>query len=398
MKVVAAVWFFQTANYLDRVAMSFAGPSIMKSLSMEPNQFGIVLSAFGVGYFLAQIPGGLLADRWGAKPLMVIAPLFWALFGGATGFVATLAGFVLTRACLGVSEGMSNASCYKVIGDNFESRDRARAVGIWATAFAVAPALAGPIVGTLLVHYGWQAVFFFMMAPALIAAFVNSRFIPATPLIDAIDRTAPDKSGSFVRILRTPSLWVLSLAYFGFNIAYWGYIGWMPSYLALERHIDVKSIGVLGGIPYVFAFFGMLLAGWLGSTALYRYRPQLVAVFYVCGAVSLYFAYGAETLPSTLTGLSFAAFFLYGGFGPFGAIILECAPEGHRAAYAGVISTVGQVAGAVAPAIVGALVETTGTFASGFSFMIAGLCVASACLMFVTFFRFGTATPVVAAI
>ena len=38
-KVVAAVWFFQVANYLDRVAMSFAGPSMMKSLSMEPSTF-----------------------------------------------------------------------------------------------------------------------------------------------------------------------------------------------------------------------------------------------------------------------------------------------------------------------------------------------------------------------
>lgn len=378
MRLVGAVWFFQVANYLDRVAMSFAGPSIMKSLSMDPGSFGIVLSSFGVGYFLAQIPGGLLADRWGARPLLVIAPLFWALFTGVTGLVATIAGFVIVRACFGIAEGISNASCYKVIGDHFSSQQRARAVGIWATAFAVAPAFAGPLVGTLLVAYGWQAVFFMMMAPALVAALVNYLVIPAKRSASSL---GTDRNESFGNVLGHPSLWLMALTYFAFNIAYWGYLSWMPSYLALERHIDVKSIGLLGGIPYVCALFGLMLAGWLGSGLLYRYRPQLLAVSYLCAGISLFLAYLADTLPMSLIGLSSAAFFLYGGLGPFGAIVLDLAPERYRAAYSGVVNTAGQIGGAVAPVVVGFMVSETGSFATGFGFMIIGLFIAAACLL-----------------
>lgn len=381
-KVVAAVWFFQVANYLDRVAMSFAGPSMMKSLSMDPGTFGIVLSSFGVGYFLSQIPGGLLADRWGARAIMVIGPIFWALFTGATGLVSTLIGFVVVRACFGVAEGISNASCYKVIGDHFSSQERARAISVWATAFAVAPAFAGPLVGAILGDYGWQAVFFVMMIPALAAALVNYALIPAK----ADEPAGAAQSGhgdhaSFGQVLQHPSLWLISLSYFAFNIAYWGYLSWMPTYLAREHHIDVKSIGLLAGIPYVFALVGMMIAGWLGSGPLYRYRPQLLVGMYLCAGLSLYFAYIADSLAMSLAGLSAAAFFIYGGFGPLGAILLDLAPERYRAAYSGAVSTAGQFGGVAAPVIIGFLVNATGTFASGFGFMIVGLCVSAACLL-----------------
>ncbi len=377
-RVIFAIWFFQVANYLDRVAMSFAGPSIMKSLSLDPASFGVVLSSFGIGYFVAQIPGGLLADRWGTKLLLVVAPLFWALFTGLTGLVATIAGFAIVRFCFGMSEGISNAACYKAIGDNFDSQQRSRAVALWATAFAIAPAFAGPLVSLILGAYGWQSVFFLMAGPAVFAALLNHWLIPGKPAARAA--RAPD-GAPFRDVLGDAGLWLMAATYFGFNIAYWGYLSWMPSYLALEHHIDVKSIGLLGAIPYVCALFGLLLTGWLASGAFYRYRPQLLAATYLLAGLSLFLAYRADTLATSLAGLSTAAFFIFGGLGPFGAIVLELAPERSRAAFSGVINSVGQIAGAAAPFIVGYLVSATGAFASGFGCMIAGLCLAAACLL-----------------
>lgn len=385
-KVLAALWLFQAVNYLDRVAISFAGPSIMKSLSLGPQQFGIVLGSFSVGYFLAQIPGGLLADRWGAKALLVIAPVFWALFTGATGLVAGIAGFVVVRACFGLAEGMSNAACYKVIGDHFTSQERAGAAAIWVTAFAVAPAFAGPLIGTLLGSLSWQSVFMLLAIPGLIVAFINFLVIPgkaqkpASGIVQALP--VADRPAAVLRkILRDPALWIISAAYLCFNIAYWGYLGWMPSYLASAHGINIKSIGILGGIPYVFAILGLLLSGWLGSTVFYRFRPQLLGASYLLAALSLYFAYTATTLTLSLAGLSSAAFFLYGGLSPFGAILLELAPENGRAAYSAFCSTVGQIGGAGAPVVIGFLVAASGTFASGFAFMVCALCVGAVCML-----------------
>ncbi len=111
---------------------------------------------------------------------------------------------------------------------------------------------------------------------------------------------------------------------------------------------------------------------------MYRHRPQLLATTYLLAALWLSLACQANTLVMALTGPS-ATFSLCGGLGPFGAIVLELAPERSRGAYAGVINAVRQVGGAAARLTVGTLMNATGTFVSGFGCMIAGLCLGAAC-------------------
>jgi ACS family hexuronate transporter-like MFS transporter len=176
--ILAAMWFLMLVNYLDRVAMGFAGPAIMKSMAITPSEFGLVLSAFGVGYLLAQLPGGFLADRWGAKTLLVVGPLLWTIFTGATALVAGVTGFVIVRLCFGISEGISNTSLYKTIGEHFEPKGRARALAIMSTAVPLAPVFAGGVIGTLVGSYGWQAMFLLMMVPSLLAALGTFLLIP----------------------------------------------------------------------------------------------------------------------------------------------------------------------------------------------------------------------------
>lgn len=386
-RIVSALWFLALVNYLDRVAISYAGPSIMASLSISPAQFGIVLSSFGLGYALALIPGGMVADRWGARSVLVVGPLFWALFTGLTGFVSTILAFCIVRFCFGFSEGIFSPSIYKVVGDNFEPKQRAGALAICLSALALGPALAGPLVGALVSAYSWQAMFVFMTAPAILAALVGYLLIPRTDkpaqLLGEEGANLTVEDGvSFREVLKRPSLWLLSLSNLSTDIAQWGFLGWMPTYLAMERQIDLKHVGMVGSIPYVFAFLGLLLGGWLGSTALlHRLRGQLVVACYLAGGLSLFLAYNAGTLALAVVGLSSTAFFMFGALAPKGAVVIGLAPEQHRAAYVGTYTTAGQVGGASAPAIIGFMVTASGSFASGFTFMIAALCVAAVCMI-----------------
>jgi ACS family hexuronate transporter-like MFS transporter len=382
--LVGAIWFFQLANFLNRAAMSFAGPAIMASLRMSPDRFGVVLSSFGVGYVLAQIPGGLIADRLGAKLLMVISPLLWAVFTGATGLVAGLAGFVLVRVCLGLAEGVSLAPFYKIVGDNFEPAERARTMALCGSASVLAPVIGGPLIGAILATRGWPTVFYLMTVPALLAALLVYVLAPSgqrqragQPVADLASPRSPGVGS----IARRQSFWLISLSYFAVNVTYWGYQGWMPSYLALQRHIDLKSVGPIATIPYAFAFFGILFCGWLDGRALHGRRPQLIAVAYLLAALFLLLAYQADTLALAVAGLSGAAFCLFGSIAPFGAIVLALAPPWGRATYAGVVNTIGQVGGIVAPAAIGFLVTSTANFSSGFALMIAGLILSGVALL-----------------
>ena len=83
-----------------------------------------------------------------------------------------------------------------------------------------------------------------------------------------------------------------------------------------------------------------------------------------------------------LMALSCAGFFLYGGFGPFWAVVLDHIPEQFRATLSGFVNFGGQIGGFLAPIIVGAIVSATGSFLGGFLFMTGGL-VTAAVLLFV---------------
>jgi ACS family hexuronate transporter-like MFS transporter len=383
--IVSALWFFYFVNYLDRVAISIAGPSMMKSLSISAAEFGMMLSSFGIGYVLAQVPGGLIADKWGARITLVVSPLFWALFTGLSGLVYSVFAFVVVRFCFGLAEGIAQGPTYRAVAEAFDSRQRSRALAIVVSAATLAPAFAGALVGYLIADYGWQAMFLMLAAPALAAAAISYWLLPRGLKAPAeISEPKPSEEVAFVKVLLRPSLWLLSLSQFGYNFVTWGYSGWLPSYLAMARHIDLKSVGLLSSIPYLFGFFGLLAGGWLGSGRLHAYRPQLVAACYLLAGLSMYVAYRADGLTLSLAGLAGTSFFLYAGYGPKGAVMLDLAPVKYQAAYVGVVSTVGQAGAVVAPAAIGFLVTATGAFTAGFGMMIAALIVSAASLMVLT--------------
>jgi len=380
LPILVAIWLMQFVNYVDRVVVSFAGPSMMTSLGIDTATFGIVLSSFAFGYFLSQIPGGLLADRWGARAVVTVGPLFWALFTGMTGLVSAIAALIAVRVLFGASEGLSNSASYKLIGDNFAEKDRARAVSVWVTAFAVAPAVTGPIVGWLLASYRWQEVFVLMAIPALLVAGLNYALIPA-PRLEAVHVADPGTGSNVRQVRREPTLWLICGAYGFWNVAYWGFLGWMPSYLALERHIDIKASGMLGGMPYLFGLAGGLTAGLVGTRLGRGGRPYLLAGTYLLGCVALYAAFASATLAMSVAALSVAGFFIYAGLTTYGTIVIDLSPPQARAAYAGIVSTAGQLGAILAPAVIGFLVKQTGSFGAGFACMSAALCMAAACAL-----------------
>ena len=374
--IIAVLWLFQVVNYFDRTMIGFAGPAMMESLGMSAAQFGIVLSSFAVGYALAQIPGGMISDRWGAKLVLVAAPIGWAVFTGLTGLVSTLAAFVFVRVMLGVTEGLGNGACVKVQGDLFNSRERAMMGRLWATSFAVGPALAGPIVGALLISQGWRSVFFVAMVPTLLVAAVIYFVIPndrvAKPAVGRV--AAPEPKATLTDMFALPSFWAASATWFCFMVTFWGFVGWMPSYLSLARDIELKSMGMIAGVPYLFAILGLLVFGWLGSGPLFKQRIPLLAACYGFAALALLLAFRADTITTSIAGLSAAAFFIYAAMGLFGSVVLDFAPANIRGSYWGAVSTVGQLAGVIAPALIGYLVTTTGSFTGGFAVMIGALC------------------------
>jgi sugar phosphate permease len=378
--ILGLLWTAFFVAYLDRTNISVAGPTMMKALGMSPQTFGYVLASFTAGYALMQIPGGMLADRFGAKRMLIIALCVWSLFTGLTGLAISTVMLIVVRFFFGIGEGLENGAHFKAIGDTFASQERSAASGIFHTALALGPAFVAPIAAITIAHAGWQTVFILFTIPGVLVAALIWRFFPAiTGTPDGEKRDEPQ--GSLGKLLASPLAWLPFAAYLLFNVAFWGLLNWMPSYLSQERHIQLASLGYIASIPYLCGFAGLLVLGYLGKGALYRYRPLLLGASYLLAGLGLYLAFTAGSVTSSVLGLSFGAFFLYGGFGPFWAVALDVVPGNVRGTFSGFVNFGGQIGGFFSPIVVGTIVQNTKSYSGGFVFMIGALVLAGATMV-----------------
>src|SRR5688572_25770347 len=102
LSVLVASWLL---CYLDRMVMASAIPFIAEDFKLSPLQMGQVMSAFFVGYALMQIPGGLLADRFGPRIVLAVSLVWWSVMTALTGVVGGLAALLVIRVLFGLGEG-----------------------------------------------------------------------------------------------------------------------------------------------------------------------------------------------------------------------------------------------------------------------------------------------------
>jgi MFS family permease len=109
--------------------------------------------------------------------------------------------------------------------------------------------------------------------------------------------------------------------------------------------------------------------------------PTCVATSYVLAGAALFVAFSAQSVAQSIAGLSCAAFFLYGGFGPFWAVAIDLIAPEMRGSVSGFVNFGGQIGGFFAPIVVGAIVGATKSYSGGFVFMIGALLLSAASLL-----------------
>jgi MFS family permease len=362
--------------YMDRVNISVAGPNIVQDLHFSKTQFGLILGAFSLGYALLQIPGGALSDRFGSKPMLILGILAWSVFTGLTGLCSGLVAILVVRVLFGASEGLENGAQFKVIGDRFSPEERSKANGLFLSALAIGPAIASPLSTFLIQRLGWRAMFFTYSLAGVVAAIVLLSFLPSEP------RSEPNREPLW-QALRSGEAAKLALTYFLFNVAFWGFVGWMPTYLKEQRHVALANLGWIGSIPYGVGALGLIGAGLLGAKFSDR-RKFLASAAYVLGAAALVGTLASGSVELTIVALSVAAFGLYASFAPFWSVALDSATASNRGAFTGAINFCGQLGGFFGQLTIGIIAQKTGSFWGVMLLMGAALLGSSICVLSVS--------------
>ena len=337
--------------------------TLMADLDMSAATGGSLASLTLVASAVGGIVFGVFADRFGRIRALVWSILIYSVFTAACGFAQSVRQLAVFRVFLGIGMGGEWASGAALISETWPAEHRGTALGFMQSSWAIGYAAAAGVTALVLPVFGWRAVFFVGILPALFTVWVR-RQVEEPEIWQASTRQGAAR-GRLSAVFR-PGLCGLTVAVTAMNacimFAWWGFNLWIPAYLSLP--VDQGGIGLsayaMSGFVIamqVGMWFGYVLFGFVSD----RYGRKRTYLVYVLTAAALILAYTATRDPMALLVLGpFVAFFGTGSFSGFGAVTAEIYPTEIRATAQGFTYNIGRLASAVAPFVVGSLAQTRG--------------------------------------
>jgi MFS transporter, ACS family, glucarate transporter len=276
-------------NFFQRVNISVAGDSIMKAFHLTQTQIGSVFSAFVLGYTLFQVPGGMLADRFGARQVLGWATLSWGLFTFLTGVigkislltgVSILNALIVLRFLFGLCQGPMFPASARAVANWFPLTERAQANGVAITGISVGSFLMPPLVSWMVLRLSWESSFFVSAAFSILIAaawFLYARDFPAqhwavnAPELKIIERglprdvSPPSGSSSLLLSLRSGNLWRLVGSYTLSGYVSYVFVFWFYLYLVQVRKFGQAESAWLTTVPWILAAFTTMAGGYVSD-------------------------------------------------------------------------------------------------------------------------------------
>jgi MFS family permease len=377
-RALVAASFGWMLDAFDVMLYSMVLAALIADLGITKGEAGLLGSVTLLASAAGGMIFGIVADRAGRTRALMGSVLLYSIFTGLCGVAQNLEQLVVFRVLLGIGMGGEWASGAALVSETWPAAHRGKAFGFMQSSWAVGYALAAMVTAIVLPRFGWRAVFFVGVLPALFTLWIQRRVEEPAIWRSAVSKGAAAASASAVRLgdLFRGRLGGITLAVTLMNactmFGWWGLNLWIPAYLSLP--IDQGGIGlsaygmsVLVIAMQVGMWFGYVTFGFMADA----FGRKRAYVLYVLMAAVLLPIYGFVRSPSILLALGpFVAFFGTGYFSGFGPLTAEVYPTAIRATAQGVTYNIGRVASAIAPFAVGTLAQGRGF---GVAFSITGV-------------------------
>jgi MFS transporter, ACS family, glucarate transporter len=380
-KVIAFGMALAFISYLDRACISQAAPMIARDLHFNTIQMGYIFSAFGITYAAMEIPSGWLIDRYGPRLVLTRVVMCWSLFTAATGMAWNFASMFAARLLFGAGE----AGCFPGLAKTFRtwlpSEERARAEGWKACSARWGAGAASLLVVSIYASLGWRFAFVLFGAIGFIwASFFYFLFRNNPGHEDQVaTRRAP-----FAFFLRSRSAWALCVQWFCHFYGFYFYVTWLPTYLLQARGVALKHGAVLSGLPLLSAGCGCLAAGYLLPPSARRWgvvqaRKAFAFVAYGGAAIFLLLFTYIHDPNLAMIVMSLSSFVIELSAPVTWTTAMDLGGE-SVGLLTGMMNTLGQLGGSIAPTIIGYLLAASGNnwniafYASAALYILGGLC------------------------
>ena len=309
---LSALFVISLILYIDRSAISSAKSAMAADFSLSDTAMGVVFSAFSLGYAVAQIPAGWVADRVGPRFTLAIAVTLWSGFTALTGAAGGLTSLVLVRFLFGAAEAAAFPGSARVFYNWLPPQERGIANGILFSGALLGGGLAFPFFRWLLAAQGWRTAFYFLGAPGLVWASCWLLWFRDYPH-EWIEETASGSEGgsseTVVQLFRPSAMAKPMAQYFIGNFTFFICLTWMYQYLVDHYSLTASQAARFSMVPLLSGAAANWVSG-LFVDLLYRFR----------------FRSWSRRLPATIG-------FLLAAFGMYAVTLLE-SPAGAVTAFA----------------------------------------------------------------
>jgi MFS transporter, ACS family, tartrate transporter len=400
-RLLPFLFLLYVVAFLDRMNVSAAALQMPRDLGLNDRALGLGAGIFFLGYFLLEIPGALIAERWSVRRWVARIMISWGALTTLMAFIHTPRNFYIVRFLVGAAEAGFFPAVVVYLTHWFQARDRAKAVARFYAAMPLSYVIGSPLAGVLLgISWfglkGWRWLFILEGLPAVLLGFVSLYFLTDWPRdakwLNPVERewitTQLEQEKKAKHKMRSFTIWqavrhrdviLLTLCYFFALTGNYGIAFWLPSLIKRMSGQSDMQVTLLASLPYLAGFLVQQFNGWHSDRT--HERRWHAALPVLLSGIFLFFAIQLQS--SVL--LSFIFFIgvggAYYGFHPaFWPQPAEFLSESAAAASIGLINSVGNLGGFVGPFIVGYLLSRTHSFRAGLWFLV-GSFLLSAILM-----------------
>ena len=401
-RIVPYLFLLYTVAYLDRVNLGYAALQMTHDLHFGPEVYGFGAGIFFIGYFLLEIPGSILVERWSARRWIARIMITWGMMAVCTGFVRTAHQFYWVRFLLGLAEAGFFPGMVVYLSHWFRAQDRARALAAFIAAQPISNILGSPLSGWLLgIHWhgwaGWRWLFVLEGVPAVVLGIVTLFYLTDWPhqakwlpederawLAAELERERQSKPAHLAKAKIWRALChrdVLQVTAAYFLVVAGGYVVnfWMPTLIKGISGFSNLLVTILCALPYCVGLAVGLLMGWTSDrTGERRFHTAtgMLLIGVGLGAVVLF----SNSTALALAGFCVAAAGIYGYQPAMWQLATRMLTGTAAAASIGLINSIGNLGGFAGPYVLGYLTNKTHSFAAGVLTM-AGAAVLAAALV-----------------
>lgn len=398
-RIAVLLGFGVLVNYFDRVNLSVSQEALHNAFGISTITFGYLLSAYSWTYAAFQLPAGLILDRFGVKRVGRIAAFLWSAASFAAAISRGLPGLFGARLLLGLGESPTFPANAKAIGYWFPLEQRSLATAIFDSAAKFSSAIGVPVLGLLLVRFGWRwsfaatgffSLFYFVLFYLFYRNPSEDQSLSASEreLIrdggaQPEDRIMAAEGAPLGHLLRQRKVWGLVLGFASYNYTFYLLLTWLPSYLSSTHHIDLLHSSLYTSVPWLLATIAdLLMGGWLVDKLVRRGRDaSIVRQAILIGGTSLglgvFGAAYADNSAIALVWISLAISGLSATAPVAWSIPSLIAPRESVGTLGGILNFGSQISAIAAPIATGYIAQATHSFFWAFgaaaAFLLVGI-------------------------